>query len=45
MENPYRSATRYSSMILSETSWSPRELLKSIGGEYIPTLFHKFELY
>ncbi|KAF0762572.1 Uncharacterized protein FWK35_00007520 [Aphis craccivora] len=31
-ENPYRSATRYSSMILSETSWSPRELLKSIGG-------------
>lgn len=34
MEQPYHSAMRYNSIILSEAAWTPDELLASIDGNY-----------
>lgn len=44
MEQPYLSAMRYSSLILTEVAWTPDELLRFIDSKYIPTLFFKLEL-
>jgi len=33
MEQPYHSAMRYNSVILSEDAWDPNELLAAIDGE------------
>lgn len=33
MEQPYYSALRYNSVILSEDAWSPNELLASMDGK------------
>lgn len=35
MEQPYHSAMRYNSVILSEAAWTPNELLAAIDGKYL----------
>jgi hypothetical protein len=44
MQQPYYRAMQYTEMILTDIAWSPSEIIKSIQGKYIPTLFYKFEL-
>lgn len=34
MAQPFKTAIRYSSLILSEVAWSPFELLRSIDSKY-----------
>lgn len=34
MEQPYMSAMRYNSIILSESAWTPSELLATVNGKY-----------
>jgi len=33
MEQPYHSAMRYNSVVLSEDAWTPNELLATIDGK------------
>jgi len=35
MEQPYHSAMRYNSIILSEDGWTPNELLAAIDGKFL----------
>lgn len=34
MEQPYQSAIRFNAIILSETAWTPSELLAAIHSKY-----------
>lgn len=35
MEQPFNSAMRYNSIILSEDGWTPNELLAAIDGKFL----------
>lgn len=35
MEQPYHSAMRYNSIILSEDAWDPKDLLNAIDGKLL----------